>query len=80
MGNMEKPLTWVLAIGVMTLLAIANCDQLCDAENTSCKSTEAEIINDDQEILINEAVDVDSLVGAVLDSLTIDSAKVDPAD
>ena len=77
MGNMEKPLTWILAIGFMTLLAIANCDQLC---SNSC---DAEIVNEEQEILQNDTINVDEIDNAIknmTDSLELDSAKVDSAN
>jgi hypothetical protein len=81
MGNLEKPLTWGLAIVLLGYLFIANCK--C-GEGTTCplnngfnmgyendaKSEE----NISVEIkVVDESIDVDSIVDAVLEEIELDT-------
>ena len=78
MGNLEKPLTWVLVVVLLGYLFIANCD--C-GEETSCKANngfniESENLDSEvkQEIRVeiqveDENLNVDSIVDAVLEDI-----------
>ena len=85
MGNLEKPLTWGLAIVLLGYLFIANCE--C-GESTTCplnngfnmgyESDEKseEDINIDIKVE-DESIDVDSIVDAVLEEIELDTETVE---
>ena len=81
MGNIEKPLTWALAIVLLSYLFIANSNI---GEESSCKSnngfnieSENETINVNQEIQVGILVDdenlnIDSIVDTVLEDIDME--------
>ena len=81
MGNLEKPLTWGLAIVLLGYLFIANCE--C-GEGTTCPLNSgfnmgyasdfqsAGAISLDIKVE-DESIDVDSMVDAVLEEIELDT-------
>ena len=83
MGNLEKPLTWVLVIVLLGYLFIANCD--CE-EETTCGTlnngfniesenetidVEFEIVGEDT-FVYDVTLNVDSIVDAVLEDIDME--------
>ena len=78
MGNLEKPLTWVLVVVLLGYLFISNCDF---GEETSCSANNGfniesinETIDVKQDIQVeiqveDENLNVDSIVDAVLEDI-----------
>jgi hypothetical protein len=62
MGKLEKPLTWILVVGLLGYLFMGDC---CKTECSSDvkKEIRVEIQTDD------ESINVDSIVDAVLESI-----------
>jgi hypothetical protein len=62
MGKLEKPLTWILVVGLLGYLFMGNC---CKTECSSDvkKEIRVEIQTDD------ESINVDSIEDAVLESI-----------
>ena len=85
MGNLEKPLTWGLAIVLLGYLFIANCK--C-GEGTTCPTnngfnmghesdaTSEEDISVDIKVE-DESINVDSIVDAVLEEIELETEKVE---
>ena len=81
MGNLEKPLTWGLAIVLLGYLFIANCE--C-GEGTTCPLNSGfnmgyeSDAKSEEDISIDikvedESIDVDSIVDAVLEEIELDA-------
>jgi hypothetical protein len=82
MGNLEKPLTWGLAIVLLGYLFIANCE--C-GEGTTCQLNNGFNIGYESDAKTEEEgsvtiiwgedknINVDSVVGAVLEEIEIDN-------
>ena len=89
MGNLEKPLTWGLAIVLLGYLFVSNwkCgeDTTCSLNNGFNIESESEIKIEEEEgsatIILEEdkSINVDSMVGAVLEEIEIDSLIDDTA-
>jgi len=81
MGNLERPLTWVLAIVLLGYLFIANCE--CGEGTTCTVNYEFNIGNEidtklEESISIDikiedESIDVDSIIDAVLEEIELDT-------
>ena len=78
MGNLEKPLTWVLVIVLLGYLFISNCDSGEEASNSVKNGFSIESVNETidvkQEIqgeiqAEDENLNVDSIVYAVLEDI-----------
>ena len=85
MGNLEKPLTWGLAIVLLGYLFIANCE--C-GEGTTCPLNSGfnmgyeSDTKSEEDISIDikvedESIDVDSIVDAVLEEIELDTETVE---
>ncbi|MDC0249334.1 hypothetical protein OAK24_00465 [Flavobacteriales bacterium] len=85
MGNLEKPLTWVLAIVLLGYLFIANCE--C-GEGTTCTLNNGFNIGYESDTKLAEdisveikvadkSIDVDSIVDAVLEEIELDAETVE---
>ena len=81
MGNLEKPLTWGLAIILLGYLFIANCE--C-GEETTCPLNSGfntgyeSDVKSEEDISIDikvedESIDVDSIVDVVLEEIELDT-------
>ena len=64
MGNIEKPLTWILSIVFMACLVVVNCDQLCHTSSVDAKCVEKE----NKEELYQDD-NIDSLANDTSDSI-----------
>jgi hypothetical protein len=78
MGNIEKPLTWVLVIVLLGYLFIGNCDcneeNSCTANNGFNIEAENETIDVKQKIQVkiqveDDSLNVDSIIDAVLEDI-----------
>ena len=85
MGNLEKPLTWGLAIVLLGYLFIANCE--C-GEGTTCSLNNGfnmgyeSNLKSEKDISIDikvkdESIDVDSIVDAVLEEIELNTKTVE---
>jgi hypothetical protein len=85
MGNLEKPLTWGLAIVLLGYLFIANCE--C-GEGTACPLNSGfnigyeSDVKSEKDISIDikvedESINVDSIVDAVLEEIELETEKVE---
>ena len=85
MGNLEKPLTWGLAIVLLGYLFIANCE--C-GEGTTCPLNSGfnmgyeSDAKSEEDISIDikvedKSIDVDSIVDAVLEEVELDTETVE---
>ena len=81
MGNLEKPLTWGLAIVLLGYLFIANCE--C-SEGTTCQLNSGfnmgyeSDAKSEKEISVtifgeDKSINVDSIVDAVLEEIELDT-------
>ena len=81
MGNLEKPLTWGLAIVLLGYLFIANCecgeDTTCTLNNGFNMGYESDVKSEENisiDIKVgNKSIDVDSIVDAVLEEIELDA-------
>ena len=82
MGNIEKPLTWVLVIVLLGYLFIANCDcgeeASCTLNNGFNFESENETIDVNQEIRVeiqaeDKNLNVDSVVNGVLEDIDMEN-------
>ena len=81
MGNIEKPLTWGLAIVLLSYLFIANCecgeDTTCTLNNGFNMGYESDVKSEENisiDIKVeNKSIDVDSIVDAVLEEIELDA-------
>jgi len=81
MGNLEKPLTWGLAIVLLSYLFIANweCGEetTCTLNNGFNMGYESDTKSEENisiDIKVeNESIDVDSIVDAVLEEIELDT-------
>tara|TARA_B110000459_G_C16311863_1_gene359533 strand:- start:214 stop:513 length:300 start_codon:yes stop_codon:yes gene_type:complete len=78
MGNLEKPLTWVLVVVLLGYLFISNCDSREEASYSVKNGFNIESVNETidvkQEIQVeiqveDENLNVDSIVYAVLEDI-----------
>ena len=85
MGNLEKPLTWGLAIVLLGYLFIANCEcgegTTCPINNGFNMGYESDT-KSEEDISIDikvedENIDVDSIVDAVLEEIKLDTKTVE---
>ena len=85
MGNLEKPLTWGLAIVLLGYLFIANCEcgegTTCPINNGFNMGYESDA-KSEEDISIDikvedENIDVDSIVDAVLEEIELETEKVE---
>ena len=81
MGNLEKPLTWVLVIVLLGYLFISNCDSGEEASYSVKNGFNIESVNEtidvNQEIqgeiqVEDENLNVDSLVNGVLEDIDME--------
>ena len=81
MGNLEKPLTWGLAIVLLGYLFIANCE--C-GEGTTCQLNNGFNMGYESDVKLEEdisidikvedkSIDVDSIVDVVLEEIELDT-------
>jgi len=81
MGNLEKPLTWGLAIVLLGYLFIANCEcgegTTCPLNNGFNMGYESDSKSEEDisvEIkAVDENIDVDSIVDVVLEEIELDT-------
>ena len=85
MGNLEKPLTWGLAIVLLGYLFIANCEcgegTTCPLNNGFNMGYESDSKSEEDisvEIkAVDENIDVDSIVDVVLEEIELDTETVE---
>tara|TARA_X000000368_G_scaffold416163_1_gene409441 strand:- start:352 stop:612 length:261 start_codon:yes stop_codon:yes gene_type:complete len=85
MGNLEKPLTWVLAIVLLGYLFIVNCECVegtTSPLNSGCNIGHESDVKSEEDISIDikvedESINVDSIVDAVLEEIELKTKKVE---